>query len=123
MVKQRQLLCMFSDIVELELQAAPKKVQKVLGELLDDSKIFVELNENAEHLARQYIAEDVVGKTSLNDCRHIAIATVYNADFLISWNFKHIVNVFRIRGYNAVNLRNGYRQLEIRSSKDFINYG
>ena len=44
----------------------------------------------------------------------------HKVDYLISWNFKHIVNVFRIRGYNAFNLKNGYIQLDIRSPKEII---
>ena len=37
-------------------------------------------------------------------------------------NFKHIVNILRIRGYNAVNLKLGYAQIDIRSPKDIVNY-
>ncbi len=78
---------------------------------------FIEANEEAVELATQYILEKVVGQTSLPDCLHIAIATINRADFLISWNFKHIVNVQRIRGYNAINIKNGYKQIEIRSQE------
>ncbi len=53
---------------------------------------------------------------------HIALATIHKADILVSWNFKHIVNVYSIRGYNAVNLRQGYISIEIRSPKDIIGY-
>ena len=67
-----------------------------------------------------HIFEKVVGKTSRNDCLHIAIATVARVDVLVSWNFKHIVNIYRIRGYNSVNIRNGYNTLEIRSPKDIV---
>jgi hypothetical protein len=70
-----------------------------------------------------YISEKVVGKSSLEDCRHIAMATIYKVDVLASWNFKHIVNLDRIKGYNSVNLRLGYAMIEIRSPKDLINYG
>jgi len=42
---------------------------------------------------------------------------------LASWNFKHIVNLARIRGYNAVNLKNGYTTIEIRNPKELIDYG
>jgi hypothetical protein len=55
------------------------------------------------------------------DCRHIATATINKVDFLVSWNFKHIVNVFRIRGYNSINLRCGYSLLDIRSPKEIVN--
>lgn len=80
------------------------------------------LTEEAKDLASQYINEKVVGKTSLVDCQQIAIATINNADVLLSWNFKHIVNLSRIRGYNAVNLKLGYKLIEIRSPKEILNY-
>jgi len=83
---------------------------------------FVEVTVEAFKLAELYLAEKVVGKTSTDDCRHIATATINKVDYLISWNFKHIVNVFRIRGYNSVNLKNGYIQLDIRSPKEIVNY-
>ena len=75
----------------------------------------------AVELANRYIKENVVGKTSFDDCVHIALATIHRADILISWNFKHIVNFYRIRG-NSVNLKSGYQTLEIRSPKDIIGY-
>jgi hypothetical protein len=46
---------------------------------------------------------------------HIAVATVSRVDVVASWNFKHIVKLSRIRAYNAVNLKLGYPELEIRS--------
>jgi hypothetical protein len=51
------------------------------------------------------------------------MATIHKVDVLASWNFKHIVNLDRIKGYNAVNSRHGYSILEIRSPKDLMNYG
>jgi hypothetical protein len=53
---------------------------------------------------------------------HIALATIHNADVLVSWNFKHIVNVNRIRGYNTVNLNNGFKALDIRTPTEILNY-
>jgi hypothetical protein len=73
-------------------------------------------------LGDTYIAENVVGKTSREDCFHIALATIHKADILVSRNFKHIVNVMRIRCYNAVNLKLGYSNIDIRSPKEIINY-
>ena len=83
----------------------------------------IELTEEAILLADTYIAEKVVGRTSLEDCRHIAMATIHKVDVLASWNFKHIVNLDRIKGYNSVNLKLGYQMIEIRSPKDLVNYG
>ena len=120
MVKNDQIVCVYSDLCELELENAPERVKQHFLNLNEKQTEFVEITEEINTLAEQYIKEEVVGKTSIDDCRHIACATINKVDYLISWNFKHIVNVFRIRGYNSVNLKNGYSQLEIRSPKDII---
>lgn len=120
MVRRREIICVYSDLTELELENAPEKVKEHFLNLSDDYTEFVEITQQIEDLAREYIAEKVVGQTSLDDCRHIAAATINKADYLVSWNFKHIVNIFRIRGYNAINLKNGYSQIDIRSPKDII---
>ncbi len=83
----------------------------------------VELSEDAIKLADTYIFEKVVGITSLEDCRHIALATINKVDVIASWNFKHIVNLDRIRGYNSVNMRLGFPTIEIRSPRDLVKYG
>ena len=80
------------------------------------------MTEEVVVLADAYISEKVVGRISLMDCRHIALATIHKVDVLASWNFKHIVNLDRIKGYNSVNLRRGYSMVEIRSPKDLIKY-
>ena len=111
---------MLSDLLDLELENAPRKVQEVLLPYSQESFERVFLTEEAIELADRYIQEKVVGKTSLGDCRHIAIATIAKVDVLVSWNFKHIVNLNRIHGYNSVNLRLGYPLLEIRSPRELI---
>jgi len=110
-----------SDLTEKELAEAPKEVRTLLNDLKINYKVFEVTSESIE-LATEYINEKVVGKTSIDDCIHIATATIYKLDLLVSWNFKHIVNVKRIRGYNSINIKNGYAPLEIRSPKDLINY-
>lgn len=114
---------MYSSVRENELLNAPKQVQELLETIPANLKRRVELTEEVVKLADKYIAENVVGKTSREDCFHIALATINKADVLVSWNFKHIVNILRIRGYNAVNLKLGYSQIDIRSPKDIVNYG
>ena len=111
---------LYSQVTELELLNAPQKVKDLLKLIPISSIEFLELTEQANSLADQYINENVVGKTSREDCRHIAIATLSNADLLASWNFKHIVNLTRIRGYNSINYKNGYKILEIRTPREII---
>ena len=112
----------YSSVTEDELINAPKKVRELLNLIPNENKTRIELSEEAVMLGDTYIAENVVGKTSREDCFHIALATIHNADILVSWNFKHIVNVMRISGYNAVNLKSGYSTIDIRSPKEIINY-
>lgn len=54
---------------------------------------------------------------------HIALATVADIDVLVSWNFKHIVRLDKIRIFNAVNLELGYKQLQIYSPREVTSYG
>jgi len=120
MVKLGEIICVYSDLTEYELESAPDKIKTHFINLDKSTIEYVEISEEINELADEYVKEKVVGKTSLDDCRHIACATINKVDYLVSWNFKHIVNVFRIRGYNSINLKNGYMQLDIRSPKDII---
>jgi predicted nucleic acid-binding protein len=113
---------MFSNITEDELLNAPEQVRQLLSNIPERNKTRIELTEEAVQLADNYISENVVGKTSRDDCFHIALATIHKADILVRWNFKHIVNVIRIRGYNAVNMKLGYPTIDIRSPKELIDY-
>jgi predicted nucleic acid-binding protein len=117
-----QLKCVYSNLTESELAKAPEKVKVFFQELKEEHKEVVEITPEALELAQKYIIENVVGQTSLDDCLHIAVATISKVDVLVSWNFKHIVNVYRIRGYNSVNLKLGYTTLEIRSPKEIVGY-
>ena len=122
-LEKSEIIFVVSDLLDLELINAPQKVRDLLYNYSPEKFDRIELTEEAVLLANTYIAEKVVGKTSLEDCRHIAMATIHKVDVLASWNFKHIVNLDKIKGYNSVNLKLGYRMIEIRSPKDLINYG
>jgi predicted nucleic acid-binding protein len=122
-MKNKEIIFVLSDVLYSELEDAPPHVRELLQAYDEDCFEYVLLTDDARELANSYIAEKVVGKTSLEDCQHIAIATVNKVDVLASWNFKHIVNLDRIRGYNGVNLKKGYATIEIRNPKDLIIYG
>jgi predicted nucleic acid-binding protein len=121
-LKNKEVIFVVSDLLRQELIGAPKHVQTLLDKYETSCFEPIILTTEAKELANAYIAEKVVGETSLEDCQHIAMATIHRVDVLASWNFKHIVNLMRIKGYNAVNLKMGYAILEIRNPKDLINY-
>lgn len=121
-IKLGQFHVVLSDVTEGELQEAPEMIRNLFIELSAGSATKIELTEESVQLADTYLAEKVVGKTSRVDCFHIALATIQRVDILVSWNFKHIVNVQRIRGYNSVNMKLGYPTIDIRSPKEIIYY-
>ena len=122
-LENREVKFVVSDLLDLELLNAPAHVKGLLFNFPPEYFERVELTDETIQLADSYIEEKVVGKTSIEDCRHIALATIYKVDVLASWNFKHIVNLDKIKGYNSINLRLGYTMIEIRSPKDLVKYG
>lgn len=109
------IVLLISAITRQEIKLAPPQIQAVLQELPPDAFEEVPVPPEALDLADAYIAAKVIGPGMLSDAQHIATATVHRADVLVSWNFKHIVNLARVHGYNSVNLREGYPLLEIRT--------
>ena len=121
-LSNNEFIMLYSGVTQDELENAPIKIVDLFRNIKLETSEFLTVNDEAIELATEYITEKVVGKTSFADCLHIALATINRADFLISWNFKHIVNVERIRGYNSINIKKGYKELEIRSPREFEKY-
>ena len=88
-----EIVFVVSDLLDLELINAPQQVRQHILKYSADKFQRVELTEEAIKLADTYLGEKIVGRTSLEDCRH------------------------------SVNLRLGYSMIEIRSPKDLVNYG
>jgi len=120
--KRGEMIAVISELTTLELKDAPQEVQNILKEIPERNIEYVELTEEAVNLAGKYITEGVIGRGKLVDAEHIAVATINRVDVLVSWNFRHIVNLQKIRGYNSVNLKYGYPLLEIRSPLEVITY-
>lgn len=110
-----KLAIIISDIVLTELAPAPEPVRAVLDvlptELLDIRRTDLEITA----LRDAYLARGVLSKRWIDDATNVAIATVARADALVSWNFRHIVRLDRIKAFNQVNLANGYGILTILS--------
>lgn len=112
-VRQGKLIILLSDLVISELANAPAQVRQILLSLPPEFIEDIPLTEEVFALRDAYIAAGVVNAKSMNDAAHVAAATVARADAIVSWNFKHIVRLGKIRGYNQVNLLNGYGILTI----------
>ncbi|MFA4795303.1 PIN domain protein [Leptospira kirschneri serovar Pomona] len=110
---------LYSRLIEKELKNAPKRVKDFSKQYLDNSEI-VKITRDTVLLAEAYLKFKVVGESSYEDCIHVASATIAKADIIISWNFKHIVRLDRIKGYNSVNTKLGYSNLEIRTPREIL---
>ena len=113
-------ILVLSDLTVQELAAAPEQIRALLMEAPEEHIEALQLDSEAMDLADAYISEGVISAKLRADAQHIAIATVARVDVLVSWNFKHIVNLQRIHGYNSVNLRRGYPMLEIRAPQEVL---
>ena len=112
---------MLSDLTAQELEFAREEIRNLLTAIPEINRVDIIVNDEAIKLAETYITEGNLTNKSYNDALHIALATLNYADVLSSWNFKHIVNLDRIRLYNSINLRFGYRLIEIRTPREILN--
>jgi len=103
-------------IAELE-NGAPNHVKENL-KTIDYAEYAV--TDEMLKLAEKYMEQKIVSENYYGDALHIAVATVLGVDVLVSWNFKHIVNLDRIRLFNSINIREGYNFLEIRSPREVV---
>lgn len=111
---------MLSDLTLQELELAQQKIREKVNEIPNEHRLAIGVNDEAIRLAETYITEGALTNKSYNDALHIALATLNNCDVLASWNFKHIVNLDRIRLYNSINLRLGYKMIEIRTPREIL---
>lgn len=108
-----------SNVVEEELEMAPADLREAI--IRQISVIEFELSiedEESRALFGEYLKMRVVPVRYRNDLRHVAVATIAHVDALVSWNFRHLVNVKTRRAVHAVNLRLGYPLIEIVSPEE-----
>lgn len=119
-VKNGRVVFLVSEVVLGELRRAPKNVQDLFQSIPDEAVELLDENPEVLALSRAYLAAKVVTAKSRNDAEHVAYATVARADAIVSWNFKHIVRLDRIKGFNRVNFENGYGVLQIVSPREVL---
>jgi len=108
-----------SEALIVEIASAPAAVQATF----ETHRAHVEALETTDEalaLAEAYLAAKVVPAAARVDALHVTLALVAGADAVVSWNFKHLVQLRRIRGFHAVNVLRGYPLIEIRSPREVI---
>lgn len=103
-----------SDTTLEEIIACSQPKQDVmLGYLSEIKYTTLSGSEEIEQVAQQIIDLGILTQKSLDDCIHIATAVVNACDIIVSWNFKHMVNIKTIRGVRAIANLQGYQPIDI----------
>ena len=103
-----------------EVEQAPEPVKQIHAELIEAGAELLPVSPEAMDLLDKYLAKGILGPKFQNDMLHIALATITDADVLVSWNFRHIVRLDKIRLFNAVNIECGYKPLTICSPREVV---
>jgi predicted nucleic acid-binding protein len=111
-----------SEYVIRELEATTDEDKRFrMKKLIEDyDVIFLRQSDEAERLAAVYIAEKAVKPSYPTDAVHIAVATVYGLDFIVSLNFQHILRRKTIELTELINYRMGYKKIGIYSPGEVI---
>jgi predicted nucleic acid-binding protein len=119
-IHKKRAVVMISDVVLDEIEDAPPEVKAVVRDLPKDAQVFVDTTEEVIKLRDEYLARKILTPKSTDDATHVALATINRADAIVSWNFKHIVRLDKMKLYNQVNFSLGYGILEIVSPKEVV---
>lgn len=120
LVRSGDITLVVSDLLVDEIVSAPENIRTIFASLPADHVEQALSGPESEQLRDQYLEASVVGPASRDDAHHVAIATVAGVDMVVSWNFRHIVHFEKMRGFNAVNLREGYQPIEIHSPREVV---
>lgn len=103
-----------SQITLNEVEQCPEPKRSLLYDYLGKIEFTtLEVDEESIEIAQRIIDLGILKAKSFDDCQHIAIAVVNDCDIVLSWNFKHMVNIKTIRGVRAITNLEGYKDIEI----------
>ena len=111
---RKDIEIVISDLVVREIsQCSEPKLSFLLEKLAELDYTLVHVTEDERALSNTYRENGVLRKKSLDDLTHIAIATLNECRYIVSWNFKHFVNPKTIKAVNAINLSLNLSQVDI----------
>ena len=99
---------------EIEKCSEPKKTQ-LIDHLNEIRFTTLDITEDITNVAKKIIEMGILTQKSFDDCQHIGAAVINECNCIISWNFKHIVNIKTIHGVRAITNLTGYKTIDILS--------
>lgn len=121
-VKSGRFRLVSSVVVRDKIGGAPTAVREFYARVIPAIDVR-EIPEEAIGLQTAYLDARIVGRNSLADALHVAIATAMECRMIVSWNFKHIVHFQKIPLYNGVNKSRGFAEIAIYSPLEVLDYG
>jgi predicted nucleic acid-binding protein len=118
LLRAGHVFALVTDVIVRELNDAPSVVRELFRSLPPDMIEVIDLTPAVLELRDKHLAAGIVAPRSANDATHVAAATVARADAIVSWNFRDIVRLDKVRAFNQVNLLNGYGLLSIVSPRE-----
>ncbi len=113
-IKDNKFEVIISDVTFGELAQCNEPKASLLSKFIDQIEYVNEIeSEESLSLVSKYLEYNVLNEKSRDDLRHIALATVLKCDLIVSWNFKHFVNVKVINKVQAANRFEGYTDILI----------
>ena len=125
MLKEREKYIPYiSNIVTEEIEKSPIEIKDRLTKIVLNAacEMLIE-NEDCIEIVEEYLRKKVIPKKSRDDARHIAVAVINNMDVIITWNCRHMANIEKKRRINAINMMLGYKQIDIVTPLEVVEYG
>jgi len=103
-----------SPVVIEEISGCDEPKRSYMLKMLSKIK-YTELQptEETANLVIEYLENKVLKTKSVKDIMHLSYAVVNDIDYIISWNFKHFVNINTIKAVNSINIDLGYDLVQI----------
>lgn len=119
LINLKKIKTVVSTVVVEEIRQAPRKKRISLMKLIKELKI-IKVNKEMIKLAKAYVENKIIPTKYFNDALQVAAAVVSGADCLVSWNFKHLVNVAAKEKINHLNYRLGFSYLDLITPEEVV---
>ena len=101
--------CVISNAVIEEIESAPTDDASMMNHQIALRKPTVYLvSREAKILSSKYLQMGVLPERRLIDALHVATATCFEIDYLVSWNHRHLTRPAKRRQFEAVNHLHGF---------------
>ena len=70
-------------------------------------------SDEAIEIAHQIIKQGILNQKSFDDCLYLGMAVSNECDIVVSWDFKHMINIKTIHGVRSISIANGCKMIDI----------